>query len=195
MISRGLRMPLMIISDGAPGLVKAIDECFPKSKRQRCMIHKLRNIATKLPTAVVKEMMPLFKNVYYQANKKLAMMLATDLIETYADAYPAAIKCFQEDLDACLNHLDFPAGHHRYIRTTNLIERCFVEQKRRTKVIPRFLNEKSCLKLVYATLIRVSARWNRISMSELDLTLLRKMRVLYEPNNEDDTFISLTRAA
>jgi len=195
MISRGLRMPLLIVSDGAPGLIKAINECFPKSKRQRCIIHKLRNIATKLPKAVVKEMMPLFKNVYYQANKKLAMMLATDLIETYADDYPAAIKCFQEDLDACLQHIDFPVGHHRYIRTTNLIERCFVEQKRRTKVIPRFLNEKSCLKLVYATLIRVSARWNRISMSELDLTLLRKMRALYEPKNEDDRFISLTIAA
>ena len=48
MISRGLRMPLLVISDGAPGLIKAIDSCFPKSKWQRCLVHKLRNIANKL---------------------------------------------------------------------------------------------------------------------------------------------------
>ena len=91
--------------------------------------------------------------------------------------------------------MDFPAGHHRYIRTTNLIERCFQEQKRRTKVIPRFLDEKSCLKLVYSTLIRVSEKWKRISMSELDLVLLKKIRSLYDPNIKDENFISMKVAA
>ena len=91
--------------------------------------------------------------------------------------------------------MEFPAGHHRHIRTTNLLERCFLEQKRRTKVIPRFLDEKSCLKLVYATLIRVSEKWNRISMNELDLTLLKNIRKLYGFKHNDDGFISMKIAA
>lgn len=195
MISRGLRMPLLIISDGAPGLIKAIDECFSKSNRQRCLVHKLRNIANKLPKAGIDELMPKIKNVYYQTDREIAMLAATKLIENYADMYPAAMKCFQEDIDACLNHMDFPAGHHKYIRTTNLIERCFQEQKRRTKVIPRFLDENSCLKLVYSTLIRVSEKWRRISMNEFDLVLLKKIRKLYDPNNNDENFISMKTAA
>jgi len=143
MISRGLRMPLLVISDGAPGLIKAIDECFPESCCQRCLAHKLRNIANKLPTSAMDEIMPKVRAVYYQSNREIAMMYATKLIEDYAQLYPSAIKSFQQDLESCLAYMDFPEGHHKHIRTTNLLERCFVEQKRRTKVIPRFLDDLS----------------------------------------------------
>jgi len=195
MISRGLRMPLLVNSDGAPSLIRAIDECFPKSKRQRCLVHKLRNIANKLPKDGIAELMPKIKNVYYQTDRKIAEIAAANLVGEYADKYPTAIKCFLDDLNCCLNYMDFPTGHHRYIRTTNLIERCFVEQKRRTKIIPRFLDEKSCLKLVYSTLIRVSEKWHRISMSELDLVLLKNIRKLYQFAENGDGFISEKLAA
>lgn len=195
MISRGLRMPLLVISDGAPGLIKAIEDCFPKSKRQRCLVHKLRNIADKLSRQGMDELLPKIKNVYYQTDKEVALIAATKVIETYSEKYPSAIKCFQDDLESCLAHLDFPMGHHRHIRSTNLIERCFLEQKRRTKVIPRFLDEKSCLKLVYATLIRVSEKWRRVKMSKLDLTLLKNIRKLYGFKDDGDGFISMKIAA
>jgi putative transposase len=195
MISRGLRMPLLVISDGAPGLIKAIDECFPKSKRQRCLVHKLRNIANKLPKEGIQQLLPQIKSVYYQTDREVAMIAATHLIDKFSNKYPAAIKCFQDDFENCLSFMEFPAGHHRHIRTTNLLERCFLEQKRRTKVIPRFLDEKSCLKLVYATLIRVSEKWNRISMNDLDLTLLKNIRKLYGFEQQHDGFISMKIAA
>lgn len=195
MISRGLRMPLLVTSDGAPGLIRAIQESFSKSKRQRCMVHKLKNISNKLPKNVIHEVMPKIKNVYYQTNREVALIAAKNLIDEYADKYPSAIKCFQEDLDSCLVHMEFPVGHHRYIRTTNLLERAFEEQKRRTKVIPRFFDEKSCLKLIYATLIRVSDKWRRISMNELDLTLLKNLRKLYGFDEPESDYISMKLAA
>ena len=195
MIARGLRMPLLVISDGAPGLIKAIDECFPKSKRQRCLVHKLRNIANKLPQQGIDELLPKIKNVYYQSDKEVARIAAAKVIEAYAATYPTAIKCFQDDLENCLHYMDFPNGHHRHIRSTNLLERCFLEQRRRTKVIPRFLDEKSCLKLVYATLIRVSEKWRRVKMKPMDLTLLKHIRKLYGFENDEDNFISMKIAA
>ena len=94
MISRGLRMPLLVTSDGAPGLIHAIEECFPKSKRQRYLVHKLNNIASKLPKYALCEVMPKIKNVYYQTDREVAMLAATNLIKEYARVYPAAIKCF-----------------------------------------------------------------------------------------------------
>ena len=188
-------MPLLVTSDGTPGLTRAIDECFPKSKRQRCLVHKLRNIANKLPKNTSSEVMSKIRNVYYQTNQEVAIQCATAVVDEFANKYPTAIKCFQDDLESCLAHIDFPAGHHRYIRTTNLIERAFVEQKRRTKVIPRFLDEKSCLKLVYASLIRVSQRWRCVSMSEYDLALLKNIRKLYGFNEDEQDFISMKLAA
>lgn len=148
MQKRGLRMPLLITSDGSPGLIKAVETCFPESRRQRCLVHKLRNIANKLPQYALDEIMPAIRTVYYQQDREIAMMYATKIIEDHASSFPSAIKFFQEDLENCLSKMDFPAGQHKYIRTTNLLERCFEEQKRRTKVIPRFLDEASCLKLI-----------------------------------------------
>lgn len=70
-----------------------------------------------------------------------------------------------------------------------------MEQKRRTKVIPRFLVEKSCLKLVYATLIRVSERWRKVKMSKYDLVLLKNLRKLYGWEEDERGFISKKMAA
>ena len=194
MLKRGLRMPLLVVSDGSPGLIKALAACFPESRRQRCLVHKLRNISNKLPQNVLEEIMHKIRTVYYQTDKEIAMVYAGKVIKEYASLYPSAIKCFQEDLDNCLVYMDFPSGHHKYIRTTNLLERCFEEQKRRTKVIPRFLDETSCLKLIYATLIRVSDKWRRIKMSEYELALLKELRNLYKWKDEDG-FISKEVAA
>ena len=195
MASRGLRMPLLVISDGAPGLIRAIDECFPESKRQRCLAHKLRNIANKLPDYAHDEVMAKIRSVYYQTDQNIAQICATKVIDEYASKYPSAIDCFQKDFEDCTHYMDFPKGHHRHIRTTNLLERCFVEQKRRTKVIPRFLNEKSCLKLVFATLIRVSDKWRKVKMNEFDLTILKNIRNLYGWKEDNNGYISKQRAA
>lgn len=196
MLSRGLRVPMLIISDGGPGLKKAIDDCFPESMRQRCIAHKLRNISNKLSEEGQRKLMPLIKDVYYQTDHSIATMIAMKLIDDYSSEYPSAIKCFQEDLESCLNFMKFPVGHHRFIRTTNLLERTFEEQKRRTKTIPRFFDEKSCIKLVYATMIRVSEKWKKIKMTEYELTILRNMRSLFGwKDSSDENFISKKYAA
>lgn len=196
MLTRGLRVPMLVISDGAPGLTKAIDDCFPESMRQRCIAHKLRNISNKLNDEGQEELMPLIRNVYYSTNEKVAKLSATEIISEYSSAYPAAIKCFQEDLDCCINFMKFPKGHHQFIRTTNLLERTFEEQKRRTKVIPRFFDERSCIKLVFGTMIRVSNKWKRVKMNQYDLALLKNMRRLFGwKDNSDDNFISKKYAA
>jgi putative transposase len=86
------------------------------------------------------------------------------------------VKCFSEDLHACLTHLKFPEKHRKVVRTGNLIERAFGEQKRRTKVIPRFFDEKSCLKLAYGSLIRAVEGFQRVKMTLLDIHRLEAMR-------------------
>lgn len=185
MIRRGLRAPLVITRDGAPGLQVAIERCFPQTKSQPCLAHKLRNVACKLPDSAPKEVMSQIKCSYYHSDPEVAKLLAQRVVEQYAKVYPSAIDCFQKDFDACIQYMQFPVGHHKYIRTTNLLERAFEEQKRRTKIIPRFFDETSCLKLVYATLIRASEKWQRVSMSDFDLTILRQIRALYGWKDED----------
>jgi transposase-like protein len=86
------------------------------------------------------------------------------------------MRSFQDDWEACIAYLRCPALHHKRIRTTNLLERSFLEERRRTKVIPRFFTEKSCIKLVFATLWRASQRWQGVKMSEFERKQLKLLR-------------------
>jgi transposase-like protein len=193
--NRGLRQPLLVISDGAPGLLNAIDHHFPHADRQRCIAHKLRNIAQKLPRDVAEAILAEFKAVYYAADRSSADLLAEQLIDKYAQAYPSAVSCFIDDLDACLTHLKYPEGHRRYIRTTNLLERTFVEEKRRTKIIPQHQHERGAVGLVFGVLYRAARHWQRVSMTQLELAQLRNIRALICPGEHDPNFISYRPAA
>lgn len=188
MVRRGLRAPVQVTTDGAPGLIRAVGEVFPKSLRQRCLAHKSRNVLDKVPDSARAEVKAMIQAAYYAPNQEVARMVATQVLEAYGDKYPSAMKSFQDDWEACIAYLRCPAVHHKRIRTTNLLERSFLEQRRRTKVIPRFFTEKSCLKLVFATLWRTSERWRGVKMSEFErqqLKLLRKELGLLPDGTQD----------
>jgi transposase-like protein len=192
---RGLRQPLLVVSDGAPGLIGAITRRFPNADRQRCIAHKLRNLFQKLPRDTAKAVLAEFKAVYYAPDRATADVLAEGLIRKYASVYPAAVQCFNDDLESCLTHLKYPEGHRRYIRTTNMLERTFEEEKRRTKVLPQHQHERGAIGLVFGVLYRASQRWFRISMTPLELTQLKSIRDLVYPKHNEPHYISYRSAA
>jgi transposase-like protein len=195
MLNRGLRQPLLIISDGSKGIISAITKKFPRAQRQRCIAHKIRNILSKLPRDAQSMFKERLRSIYYAPDMETAKTLAAKLVNDYGDTYASAIKCFNDDLSACLQHLDYPEGHRRNIRTTNLIERAFVEEKRRTKIIPEHAHEKGAVGLVFAVLIRASKSWRKVKMVELDLAVLKNIRKLICPESNDNNQISYELAA
>jgi putative transposase len=176
MLARGLRLPTTITSDGAPGLIKAITTCFPASIRIRCWFHRLGNIRAKLPDETAGQVLAHIYAVRDAPTLDAARAAADRFINTYGREYPAAVACFSDDLDALLAIHRVPVRHRIRVRTTNLAERSFVEERRRTKVIPRFTDEKAAMKLVFATLIRAADRWCRVSISDLERHQLRLLR-------------------
>jgi len=173
---RGLGDPILGTTDGAPGLIQAFEEVFSKTLRQRCLVHKKRNILNKVPSEVASEVKFHLNSVYFAADEKSALREAQAFRDRFAHLYPSAVKSFEDDLGACLAHLKCPPRHRKFITSTNLVERSFEEEKRRSKVIPRFFDEKSGLKLVFATLIRTSQRWRRLTITfdeEIKLMELR----------------------
>ena len=176
MLGRGMRAPTTVTSDGAPGLINAITACFPASIRIRCWFHRLGNIRAKLPDETAGEVLAHLYAVRDAPTLDAARAAADRFINTCGRDYPAAVACFTDDLDALLAIHRVPVRHRIRVRTTNLAERSFVEERRRTKVIPRFPDEKAAIKLVFATMIRAADRWCRVSISDLErhqLTLLR----------------------
>jgi putative transposase len=182
---RGLPSPLLIISDGAPGLIAAIEQAFPKALRQRCLIHRARNILAKVPAGMQAEI----KDAYWQLfdTEDLTTQPGPGLVELvdnritemagrYSATYPAAMKCLLADHEGLTAYLRFPAEHHHRIRHSNFIERTFGETRRRTKVIGRLPGETSCLSLVWAVLDRASRGWRGLTMTADGLRLLQDLR-------------------
>ena len=173
---RGLPNPLLVASDGAPGMIRAIEECLPRSLGQRCLAHKMRNLQSKVPEDVWPEFKARAAACYQAASPALARLLRDDIATTYGKDLPSAVACLDDDFEACIVHLRFPLGHRRVIRTTNLLERLFGEERRRTKVIPHAFGERAVLKLMYAALIRAAERWRGIRITEFEQRQLKAIR-------------------
>ena len=176
MKGRGLSDPVSVTTDGAPGLIRAVGECFPHSLRVRCWFHKMQNILSKLPQSAFEEVRAHLRAVRDAPTYEAGQQAAKEALLKFSTLYPSAMKSFEDDLEASLAHLKLPADHRVNCRTTNLVERGFLEERRRTKVLPRFFDEKSCLKLVFGTLLRASRRWRRITVTELQAAQLQRLR-------------------
>ena len=98
------------------------------------------------------------------------------IVEHYQREFPEMCRCLLDDADASLNHLAIPHLHQPYVRTSNLVELAFVEERRRTKVIPHLWDEGSVVMLVYGVLIRVSDRWSKKCFSEFEQQQIRSLR-------------------
>jgi len=176
MRARGLGDPLLVVSDGAPGIVKAIETCFPRSERQRCLAHRMRNLAAKAPEDVWPELKARATAAYQAPSRAIARELAEGLVRDYEAALPSAVACFMGDFEACVAHLRMPVTHRRAIRTTNLLERLFVEERRRLKIIPNAFGEKPVLKLMYGAMIRAAERWRAIRITDFERRQMAAVR-------------------
>lgn len=168
MRARGLGDPLLVVSDGAPGIIKAIETCFPRSERQRCLAHRMRNLAVKMPEDVWPEFKLRAQAAYQAPSRAIARDLAAGIRADFETDYPSAVTCFMDDFEACIAHLRLPIGHRKATRTTNMLERLFVEERRRLKIIPNGFGEKPVLKLMFGAMIRASERWRSIKVTEFE---------------------------
>jgi putative transposase len=193
LIARGLGAPLLVVADGAPGLIKAVEQCWPASDRQHCAVHRLRNLLAKLPERERERV----RLAYWQAlddatderDGKQRLQALVDELD--GAGYIAAAKCLAADLEALIVHLRYPTRHRRRWRSTNLLERSLAEVKRRTKVIGRFPGETSCLTLVWAVLdLYITHAKNGVRFSQLERQHLRRMRYAGSQPTSDDEVVN-----
>jgi len=177
LLARGIRPPALLIADGAPGLWKAARELWPAALEQRCTVHALRNVTKKLPERLHRELKARYWRILDEATsvaEARAGLLA--LAADYRPAYPSAAAVIERDPDALVSHLRFPAEHRKRIRSTNLLERTFVEVRRRTKVIGRFPGETSALCLIWAVLELCSRGWRGVVMTPRAVAEIERLR-------------------
>jgi putative transposase len=162
-----------------PGSRNAIEQLWPRSDRQRCTVHRLRNVLAKLPERERERFRLAYRRALDEATdvgdgrRRVGALIA----ELDRAGYAAAAAYLAYDLDALLVHLRYPLRHRRRWRSTNLLERSLGEARRRTKVIGRFPGETSCLSLCWAVLDLVISHSNAITFTDLDRQALDRLRL------------------
>jgi transposase-like protein len=149
--SRGVKQVDLWVTDGNQTMIDAIRQRYPDSQRQRCVKHKLGNVLAHVPEKHQDVVGKEFMAIFYQKNREKADQQAAAFRQKYRAVYAEAIACMDRDWEACLTFYGFPEAHWVRIRTTNVIERLFLEVKKRSKkMAAAFRNETSCMLLFYA---------------------------------------------
>jgi putative transposase len=149
---RGATQMDLIVTDGHEGLLAAVCALFPATPRQRCVVHKQRNVMNAIPHRERKEVATELAGIWKQEKKEDALLNLAAFKAKYRQRYPEAVRSLMEDEEHLLTFYAFPPVMHRYIRTTNAIESFFSNVRQRTDQIDAFTTETSCVTIVWAVM-------------------------------------------
>ena len=150
--NRGVTELDLIVTDGHDGLLAAVGSLFTATLRQRCIVHKQRNVMNAIPHRERKEVSAELAGIWKQEKQEDALLNLAAFKAKYQKRYPEAIRSLTEDEEHLLTFYAFPQVMHRYIRTTNAIESFFSNVRQRTDQIDAFTTEISCLTIVWAVM-------------------------------------------
>lgn len=170
--TRGMNMPVLATGDGALGFWAALREVFPKTREQRCWVHKIANVLDKLP----KRLQPKAKRMLHEIMNSETRSDAETEMDAFAREfeakYPKTVETLLKDKEELLTLYDFPAEHWRHIRTTNAIESTFATVRLRTRVTKGAGSRTAGLMMAYKLLEAASHRWRALTGHHLVQTVL-----------------------
>src|SRR6266851_4627517 len=155
---RGQRLQL-VITDGCPGLAAAIPAVYPRARHQRCWVHKMRNLCEAVRRADHDGVKQDAQRIYQAPSQGAARRAFQRFRFRWQAKYSKLVRRLEQDLPALLTFFEFPRHLWRKLRTTNAIERCFVEVRRRTRPMVVFINVESVDRIIYAIFSRFNEDW------------------------------------
>ena len=155
--------PELAIADGALGFWKALPQVFPKTKGQRCWVHKTANVLNKMPKALLAKAKSDLHQIWLAETRDAAIKAFDHFLEKYGAKYEAACSCLSKDRDVLLTFYDFPAEHWGHLRTTNPIESTFSTIRLRHRRTKGSGSRKASLTMMFKLAQSASRRWRRLN--------------------------------
>lgn len=163
---RGLAIgPELAIADGAIGFWQAVEEVWPKTRGQRCWVHKTANVLNKLPKSQQAKAKRALQEIWMAETKNEALAAFDAFVETWGVKYEKAAECLIKDREALLAFYDFPAEHWKHLRTTNPIESSFATVRHRTVRSKGCLSNRTALAMIFKLAEAAEKNWRRLDGS------------------------------
>ncbi|MCJ7545120.1 MAG: IS256 family transposase [Phycisphaerae bacterium] len=175
--ARGLATaPKLAVGDGALGFWAALRKVWPKTREQRCWVHKTANVLNKMPKHVQPKAKGMLQDIWMAETKADAEGAFDLFVETFEAKYPKAAACLAKDREKLLAFYDFPAEHWRHIRTTNPIESTFATVRLRTDKTKGCGSRTACLTMVFKLAQSAERHWRRLNGSTVLPDVIRGVR-------------------
>lgn len=150
----------LVVTDGQKGAAKAIAYVWPRAAHQRCWVHKLRNLSNRLKRSQ-QSCVAEARDIYDAANRSEALKAFRQWKLRWLKIAPEAVRCIESDLEALLEFFDCPRAFWKKLRTTNAIERLFVEVRRRIRTMCAFTTRTSCERILFSVFQRMNTYWDK----------------------------------
>jgi transposase-like protein len=161
---RGLTIgPELAVADGALGFWQAIEEVWPKTRGQRCWVHKTANVLNKLPKSQQPKAKRALQEIWMAETRNDAEAAFDAFVQTYAVKYDKAVDCLSKDRMTLLAFYDFPAEHWKHLRTSNPIESSFATVRHRTVRSKGCLSNKTALAMIFKLAQAAEKTWRRLN--------------------------------
>jgi putative transposase len=147
---------------GALGFWQAVEEVWPKTRGQRCWVHKTANVLNKLPKSQQPKAKRALQEIWMAETKKDALAAFDAFVEIWGVKYEKAIECLTKDREALLAFYDFPAEHWKHLRTTNVIESAFATVRHRTVRAKGCLSNKTARAMIFKLAEAAEKSWRRL---------------------------------
>jgi len=158
----------LIITDGNPGLLKALKAIYPFVKGQRCIAHKMRNVAVKIRKANRAHCLKEAKLIFAADSRKKAVKGFKAWRARWQVEEERAVRCMEKDFFNCLHYFAFDPALWKSIRTTNILERAFREVRRRTRPMNNFFtNEASSNRIMYGITEMLNKNWRAKTLKQI----------------------------
>lgn len=164
---RGLQVPKLLVADGAAGIWAAVAEVWPGAAEQRCWNHKLVNVLTQVPKTKQAAVREELAAIPYAPTRAEAERRRDAFAKRYRRLYPRAVTILEKDWDRLVTFYDFPEGHWKHLRTTNVIESPFAAVRLRTDAAKRFKKVANATALLWRLLLVAERRFRRLDAPEL----------------------------
>jgi len=156
----------LIVTDGCAGLAAALQTVYPRVPHQRCWVHKLRNLLNAVRRRDHAAVKADAQAIYQAGSRREAEAHARAFARHWQPLYPKVVQSLLRDLPELLAFFSCPRRLWRKLRTTNVIERCFVEVRRRTRPMVCFVNVQSMERIIYSIFNRFNLEWRQHTLRQ-----------------------------
>jgi putative transposase len=157
---RGIEDIMVVCIDNLKGFADAIEDVFPRTDVQLCLVHQMRNSMKYMTDKDVKPMVSDLKKIYKSINEDQAKHALQQAEEKWGDKYKAIFRSWHNNWERLANFFKYPPALRRIIYTTNPIESFHRMVRKVTKTKGAFVSEDAIVKQIYLATVNAQTKWN-----------------------------------